>query len=296
MIICLNMVVINYLHMRPLSLLLVLIMGSSLAAQRPTNGRPARGQGQRTLQVKGQIIDQATTMGLEFATVSIFRSGDSTLITGGLADLDGKFSVDTRPGPQYAVVEFIGYDQLIMDVPIDRQAIRAAGGVIDLGTLALSAEGIELEGVTVRAERSETQFSLDKRVFNVGQDLANQGGSAQDILDNVPSVTVDVEGEVSLRGSNGVRILIDGKPSGLANQDNANGLRAIPANLIESVEVITNPSSRYEAEGMAGIINIILKKDKGSGFNGSFDVNAGYPLQAGLGANVNYRKGNLNWF
>ena len=183
-----------------------------------------------------------------------------------------------------------------MDIPFDRDAIRSGNRTIDLGVVGLQVAGIALNEVEIRAEKSETQFSLDKRVFNVGKDLANQGGTAQDILDNVPSVSVDIEGGVSLRGSEGVRILIDGRPSGLANQDNANGLRSIPANLIESVEVITNPSARYEAEGMAGIINIILKKDKGSGFNGSFDVNGGYPEQAGVGANVNYRKGKVNWF
>ena len=213
-----------------------------------------------------------------------------------MTDLDGSFDVQTRPGPQYAVVEFISYEAITLNIEIDRDKLRSGERSIDLGTISMSVSGIALDNIEIRAEKSETQFSLDKRVFNVGQDLANQGGTAQDILDNVPSVTVDIEGAVSLRGSSGVRILIDGKPSGLANQDNANGLRSIPANLIDQVEVITNPSARYEAEGMAGIINIVLKKDKGSGFNGSFDVSGGFPSNAGAGANVNYRKGKINWF
>ena len=179
---------------------------------------------------------------------------------------------------------------------IDRDKMRGGNRTIDLGTIGLEISGVALDDIEIRAERSETQFTLDKRVFNVGSDLANQGGNAQDILDNVPSVTVDLEGAVSLRGSEGVRILIDGRPSGLANQDNANGLRSIPANLIDKVEVITNPSARYEAEGIAGIINIVLKKEKGSGFNGSFDLSAGFPGNSGGGANVNYRKGKINWF
>ena len=148
----------------------------------------------------------------------------------------------------------------------------------------------------IRAEKSEAQFKLDKTVFNVGKDLANRGGTAEEILDNVPSVTVDIEGNVSLRGNEGVRILIDGRPSGLVGAGNTNGLRNIPANLIEQVEVITNPSARYEAEGMAGIINIVLKKNKGGGFNGSFDLSGGYPERTGASANLNYRKGKLNWF
>ncbi len=274
--------------------MLILLFSSASFAQR--GGRPGGGQGAPKLTVKGLVIDSDSQTPLEFATVSIFNAVDSSLVTGGLTDIDGTFAVEAKMGPMYALIEYISYEAVYMPIEIDREALKAAGRVIDLGSIGMAVSGIALNDVEITAERSETQFSLDKRVFNVGKDLANQGGSAQDILDNVPSVTVDIEGAVSLRGSQGVRILIDGKPSGLANQDNANGLRSIPANLISSVEVITNPSARYEAEGMAGIINIVLKKDKGSGFNGSFDLNAGYPDQAGVGANVNYRSGKVNWF
>ena len=248
------------------------------------------------MKIKGQIVDKDANTGLEFATISLFSQRDSSLITGGLSELDGFFEISTRPGPMYAVVEYISYAPKTIDVVIDRDKMRGGNRTIDLGTIGLEISGVALDDIEIRAERSETQFTLDKRVFNVGSDLANQGGNAQDILDNVPSVTVDLEGAVSLRGSEGVRILIDGRPSGLANQDNANGLRSIPANLIDKVEVITNPSARYEAEGIAGIINIVLKKEKGSGFNGSFDLSAGFPGNSGGGANVNYRKGKINWF
>ena len=278
---------------------LLLLLSCALMGQRPSGSRGGgkRSNGPRmSLKFKGIVLDQETNAPLEFATISLMSKRDSSIVSGGLSEVDGSFMIEIKAAPVYAVVEFIGYSAKFIDVVLDRASIKSSKGIIDLGAIIISAEGIKLDGVTVRAEKSETQFSLDKRVFNVGKDLANQGGSAQDILDNVPSVTVDIDGAVSLRGSTGVRILIDGKPSGLANQDNANGLRAIPANLIESVEVITNPSSRYEAEGMAGIINIILKKEKGSGFNGSFDVSAGYPEQAGIGANINYRKGKINWF
>ncbi len=265
--------------------------------QQRGNWQGQRGQGQvPQISIKGVVTDQESNMPLEFATVSIFSLRDSSLVTGGLTDETGAFSIDTRPGRFYGLIEYISYEAKVIDIPFDREALRSGNRTIDLGSIVMVESGTILEAVEIRAERSETQFSLDKRVFNVGKDLANQGGTAQDILDNVPSVTVDIEGAVSLRGSSGVRILVDGKPSGLANQDNANGLRSIPANLIDQVEVITNPSARYEAEGMAGIINIILKKDKGSGFNGSFDVTGGYPDRAGAGANVNYRKGNVNWF
>ena len=286
---------ITLMFMR-ISAIVLLLLTISITVQAQRGNRSGGERQMPQIKISGTIVDQDTKSPLEFATISIYSKRDSSLITGGLSEVDGTFEVQSRPGALYAVIEYISYEAVQIDVPLDRESRRGGPPSIDLGVIGLYESGIALNDVEIRAERSETQFSLDKRVFNVGKDLANQGGTAQDILDNVPSVTVDIEGAVSLRGSSGVRILIDGKPSGLANQDNANGLRSIPANLIDQVEVITNPSARYEAEGMAGIINIILKKDKGSGFNGSFDVSGGYPTNGGLGANVNYRKGNINWF
>src|SRR5690606_22735796 len=140
------------------------------------------------------------------------------------------------------------------------------------------------------------ELSLDKRIFNVGKDLANAGGSASDILMNLPSVSVDPEGNVRLRGSNNVRILVDGKPSGLVSFKGSSGLQQLPASMIETVEVITNPSARYEAEGMAGVINIVLKKENNQSFNGSFEVITGTPTNLGLAANLNYRHNKINWF
>jgi len=140
------------------------------------------------------------------------------------------------------------------------------------------------------------ELSLDKKVFNVGKDLAYAGGTANDILMNIPSVSVDPEGQVKLRGSDNVRILIDGKPSGLVSFKGSSGLSSLQASMIERVEVITNPSARYEAEGMAGIINIILKKERNEGFNGSFEVIAGHPTNLGGAANLNYRHKKINFF
>ena len=167
---------------------------------------------------------------------------------------------------------------------------------VDMGTIALEIEANILDEIEVRAEKSTMQLSLDKRVFNVGKDLANSGGTAADVLDNVPSVTVDVEGNVELRGSGGVRILVDGKPSGMIGISNSDGLRNLPANMIDKVEVVTNPSARYEAEGMAGIINIVLKKDRKKGLNGSFDLTVGTPDNYGTAFSLNYRRNRLNFF
>jgi len=273
----------------------ILLLSTLTLLQAQRKGAEGRGQSMRMTLV-GQLIDAGSSKGLEFATISVYSKRDSSLVGGGLSEVDGSFEVDIKPGPMYAVIEYISYQTQTIDVPFDRESIRSGNREIDLGQISMSINSTRLEAVEIRAEKSETQFSLDKKVFNVGKDLANQGGSAEEILDNVPSVTVDIEGNVSLRGSGGVRILVDGRPSSLIGIGNTNGLKNLPANMIDKVEVVTNPSARYEAEGMAGIINIVLKKDTGSGFNGSFDGTIGYPEQQGLGANINYRKGNLNWF
>lgn len=242
--------------------------------------------------VKGVVIDETSQSPLDFATVSLYSVEDSALVTGGITDETGRFSVEAAPGDYYAELTFISYQkEVVGDIRIsDRQK------TVDLGMLSMQSNAETLAEVEVRAEKSRMQMSLDKRIFNVGKDLANTGGSALEVLDNVPSLAVDVEGNVSLRGMNGVRILIDGKPSGLIGVSSTDGLRQIPANLIERVEVITNPSARYEAEGMAGVINIILRKEKKGGLNGSFDLSGGYPTNYGAAINLNYRKEKFNFF
>lgn len=242
--------------------------------------------------VKGQIVDASTGAPLEYATVSVHQLPDSTLVAGGITDGEGVFSIELKAGRYYLDVAYISYQKLETP-PFEIARGRMSA---DLGKVEMAPDAATLEQVEVRAEKSRMQMSLDKRVFNVGKDLANLGGSASDVLDNVPSVTVDVEGNVSLRGSGGVRILINGRPSSLVGIGDTDGLRNIPANLIERVEVITNPSARYEAEGMAGIINIILKKEKRKGWNGSVDLTAGYPDRYGLAVNTNYRVKNWNFF
>ncbi len=276
------------------TLLLVFLTWSigSLDAQRGDwQGQGRQGGGPPKVTVKGKVVDSQTNAPLEFATVTFFSNKDESIKGGGVTDIDGNFSIQTTPGT-YAKVEFIAYQALVIkDIEFEKGV-----PVIDQGTIKLSADAAVLEEIEVTAEKSQMQISLDKKVFNVGKDLSSRGGSAEDILDNVPSVAVDIEGNVTLRGSGGVRILIDGKPSGLVGADNANGLRSIPANMIDKVEVITNPSARYEAEGMAGIINIVLKKDQKKGLNGSFDITVGLPETYGAAINLNYRKDKLNFF
>jgi outer membrane receptor protein involved in Fe transport len=164
-----------------------------------------------------------------------------------------------------------------------------------LGVIALEKVNTVLDEVEIRAEKSSTEFKLDRRVFNVGKDLSSTGMGALELLNNVPSVSVSIEGDVSLRGSTGVQILIDGKPSIIAD-DPANTLSSITAEMIERIEVITNPSAKYDAEGTSGILNIVLKKDDKTGMNGSITLNTGVPDNHSIGLSLNRRTERFNLF
>ncbi|MEK0441476.1 MAG: hypothetical protein RL403_454 [Bacteroidota bacterium] len=241
--------------------------------------------------LRGTVLESGKASPLPFATVGVYTQKDS-LVGGGIADEKGNFEIDLQLGTFFALVEFMGFEAL----KSSSFTLNPKQNTMDLGTISLQSSTADLDEVVVQGEKTLMELSLDKRVFNVGKDLANAGGNASDILMNLPSVAVDPEGNVRLRGSANVRILIDGKPSGLVSFKGSSGLRQLPANLVERVEVITNPSARYEAEGMAGVINIILKKDNKQGFNGSGEVIVGSPLNLGLTANLNYRKNRINWF
>lgn len=244
----------------------------------------------KQVQVGGKVVDAQSKSPLEYASVRIFKKVDSSFVAGAITSQDGKFSFESPAGMYYGLVEFMGYEVKKVN------QIQVASSGTDLGTLELKVSASLLNEVTVQGAKSSMEMTLDKKIFNVGSDLANAGGTAADVLTNIPSVAVDVEGNVSLRGSNSVRILIDGKPSGLVSLKGGSGLQQLQGNIIERVEIITNPSARYEAEGLSGIINIILKKEQKQGFNASFDVVAGNPTNFGVAANLNYRRKNLNFF
>ena len=259
----------------------------SAIAQPPQGGRSGF-QGSPPV-VKGKVSNSQGES-IPYASVALYSKRDSTLKTGGATDDNGQFEIKTRPGLYFVKINFLSYEEKI----IDRVKVTRYGA--DLGNISLSLSSIEIDEVEIRAEQSQMELKLDKRVFNVGRDLANTGGNAADILENVPSVTVDIEGNVSLRGSENVRILIDGKPSGLVGISSNDALRQLQGNLIEKVEVITNPSARYDAEGEVGIINIVLKKGREKGLNGSFEVTAGYPDNYRLSFNLNNRTEKTNVF
>ncbi len=242
--------------------------------------------------ITGKVTDKASGNPLEFANVAIFQEQDSSLVTGGITDAEGAFNINIQPGNYYVRIQFVTYGSRILS----GIEINNNNPVQDFGQIILAPQDTELEEVVVQAERTQMQLQLDKKVYNVGKDLSNLGGSASDLLANLPSVSVDVEGNVELRGSTSVKVLIDGKPSGLVGLSSTDALRQMQGNMIETVEIITNPSARYDAEGMAGIINIILKKDQKKGINGSFQVNTGWPHNHGASINMNLRRNWVNFF
>ena len=242
--------------------------------------------------LKGKILDSLSSAPVGFATIRVFSSDEKKLINGDISHDAGDFDIELPYGKYYAEIDFMGYEsRKTKDIVLSQ-----ADPIYDFGAIKLATSVSTLDEVVVQAEKSTMELSLDKKVFNVGKDLANAGGTANDILMNIPSVSVDPEGTVKLRGSDNVRILIDGKPSGLVSFKGGSGLSQLQASMIERVEVITNPSARYEAEGMAGIINIILKKERKRGFNGSFEVITGHPTNLGAAANLNYRHKKVNFF
>ncbi len=255
-------------------------------------GGPSQGPGDEEVIVTGQLVEKGSEDPLSFATAALYREKDSTMVGNAVTEFDGGFQIQAEPGNYYAVFQYVGYEKKV----IPDLRIKAGRDTFRLGEVAMLTNAVSLREVEVRAEKSQMEFQLDRRVFNVGKDLTNIGNSAADILDRVPSVTVDAEGNVSLRGSQSVRILVNGNPSGLLSAGETEALLRMQGDIIESIEVITNPSARYEAEGEAGIINIILKKNQEKGVNGSFGLTAGYPQNFGASYNLNYRQQDFNFF
>ena len=225
---------------------------------------------------------------LEYATITLLNTENNDVITGGISDNFGKFSISTKPGKYNILIEYISFKNLTLNgVEINNN--------LDLGKLKLEIDYESLGEVEIIAEETTVEVKLDKKIYTVGRDLSVRGGNAGDVLDNIPSVSVDVEGNILLRGNDAARILINGKPSSLVGID-SKFLQQLPSDAIEKVEVITSPSARYEAQGSGGIINIILRKSKKLGLNGSLSSSIGDPKRNALSSNLNYRDGKLNFF
>ena len=243
----------------------------------------------KDVKITGKIIDKETKEPLEYATVAFFSKQQNKIVTGGITDVKGNFNIPVPAGIYDVSIEYISFKKITLG---DRRLLDDT----NLGTFEMEIDAQSLGEVEVIAEKTTVEIRLDKKIYNVGKDLTVSGGTVSDVLDNVPSVSVDVEGNVALRGNDNVQILINGKPSGLVGLNSTDALRQLPAESIEKVEVITSPSARYESEGTAGILNIILRRSKLQGLNGAITLNGGHPDSYGINGNINYRTGNINIF
>ena len=241
----------------------------------------------KKIKITGTIVEKISKQPLEYATIALINTKYAKAVFGGMTDNKGQFSIDVFPGTYTVKVEFISFKPL----QINQKTLTDD---TDLGSIGLTDDSTQLQAVVVQGQKSSVEIKLDKKVYNVGEDLTAKGGTASDVLDNVPSVTVDGDGNVSLRGNDDVKILIDGKPSNAINISDA--LKTISADALDKIEVITNPSARYDAEGGAGIINIILKKGKNDGINGTLIASVGNPKNNNLNANINYKTKQFNLF
>jgi len=236
--------------------------------------------------VSGKVFDYDSKHSIEYANIVLLSSRDSSLINGTISDVNGLFDLSgIRPGKYFLEVRFIGYKNENFDIEI-----TDANRVIDLGDIFIKPNALELNDVVVRGERSPVSYQIDKKVIDVDKIQTVMSGNAADVLRNIPSVTVDIEGNVSLRGSANFTVLIDGRPSIMSAQD---ALQQIPASSIQSIEIITNPSAKYDPEGTAGIINILLKKNENLGISGVINANVGLNEKYGGDFLFQYRTSKL---
>ncbi|MEG8946701.1 outer membrane beta-barrel family protein [Rosettibacter firmus] len=232
--------------------------------------------------IEGYVFDESSSVPMEFANIVLFRASDSTQVTGTVTNSKGYFILENiRGGNYYLRVSFIGFENKF----IDKIQVRGPAK-IDLGKIYLKPKTIQTGDVVVSGERAQISYQIDKKVINVAESFSSVSGTAVDVLENVPSITVDVEGNVSLRGSGSFTVLIDGKPSILEGSE---ALQQIPASAIESIEIITNPSAKYDPEGTAGIINIVMKKNKNIGISGILNLNGGLRNKYGGEAVSNFK-------
>jgi len=243
--------------------------------------------------VKGTITDFDTKQPIEFATVTVLKRHTTLPVGGTTTNASGNFVVDQLPPGSYNLhIVFIGYESITIDsITISLQTPERNTGII-----RLTLNSKTLQGVTISAEAGIFQNGIDKKVYNVEKSIVSEGGSATDVLKNIPSISVDVDGNISLRGSGNITVLVDGKPSGLTGTSRAAVLEQIPASSIETIELITNPSAKYDPDGMSGILNVVLKKNKKQGINGSVSISAGTGEKYNTAFNLNYRDKKINLY
>jgi len=260
--------------------LLIFVSSFSYPQEKKGNGNFPSGS------ISGRVFDASTNHSIEYANIVVFSQADSSMVTGGVTDSNGEFEISIqRAGRFYVEVRFIGYDTQTFETQINPENLS-----VDLGNILIHPTSVALENVVVQGDRSPVTYQIDKKVINPDQIQTVISGNASDVLANVPSVQIDIEGNVSLRGSQSFTVLIDGRPSVLNTQD---ALQQIAASSIERIEIITNPSAKYDPEGTAGIINIILKKGSSEGLNGIINANAGMNESYGGDFLFNYQSSKI---
>ncbi|HOQ48380.1 MAG TPA: TonB-dependent receptor [Candidatus Kapabacteria bacterium] len=259
---------------------IITITGINIFGQQPQRGGT----------IKGKVVDAATSVPLSRANVSIITLPDSSVATGAVADASGKFEINNvRLGTYIVRINYVGYETFNSEPIAITREIRT----VDINTVELVQSAARTNAVEVTAERQMVEYSQGKRIFNVDKNIAATGGTALDIIKNIPSVSVDIDGNVSLRGSSNFRLQINGKPTSI---NPTIFFEQTPASSIESIEIITNPSARYDAEGMTGIINVILNQKRDDGLNGLFSVNLGTRDKYSFSVNSTYQYGDWNFF
>lgn len=263
----------------------VLTLFMAIAANQSFAQDPAQGNSR----ISGIVLDSAAAKGVEFASIALFNAADNKAVDGTTADESGKFAIaKVAPGSYKLMISFIGYKDKAVNVKVEK------GKDVELGSIRLASSVQNLQEVTITGEKSMVEEKVDRLVFNAEKDITSKGGDASDLLRKVPMLSVDLDGNVSLRGSSNIRVLINNKPSTIIASNVADALKQIPADMIKSVEVITSPSAKYDAEGSGGIINIITKKNNLQGLTLNIDSGVGN-RGSNLGLNGSYRKGKMGF-
>jgi outer membrane receptor protein involved in Fe transport len=247
---------------------------------------------QQKVTLSGIVVDKDNGSPMQFVNVVVLDAADSSIVTGSLTDDSGAFRLQGVSRGSYIMrYKFIGYQELFSRIEITGNEKN-----VELGVIEIFPSSLTTNDVVIEVERPLMETSIDKRVYNVNEDLSSKGGTAEDVLQNVPSVEVDQDGNISLRGNSNVIILIDGRPSTLSGSSRSAILNTIPAESIERIEIVTNPSAKYDPDGMTGIINIVLKKNKLRGLNGNLSVTRGTGNSNTASFGVNYRTSKVNLY
>jgi len=265
---------------------LMLLFSVSVIELYAKPGEPTKGIDNAPAQksvITGKVIEKSSKKGMEYANISIFNSADSSLVSGGITTPEGTFRIGKLDaGVYYVDANFIGFNK----TRINNIRIPDQHSTIDLGIVPLEASTQQISDVEVVAERARVEYKVDKKVINVAQDINAAGGTAVDVLENTPSVQVDIEGNVTVRGSSNFTVFIDGRPSPLSGSD---ALQQIPASALQNIEIITNPSAKYDPDGMAGIINLVTKKNALFGMDGIINVSGSTTGSNTLDFTINHK-------